>query len=186
MSLPTGGLHQLRQASSACSSEQPQHFRALAPGARTRLRLRCFGGLAGVFLGLGPLPDFRALGASFLAMACFFAEAFTGAMCAPCSPAVAGVVVFALVIWVVVLFCASCAARFIPQVAPKVERNLRTCGIAMCSPDPSFLEMLLEKLALAIPARFTRDLAQARFADEAGVTCGEKQEVFLDRRSQMQ
>jgi hypothetical protein len=40
-------------------------------------------------------------------MACFFAEAFTGAMCAPCSPAVAGVVVFALVIWVVVLFCAS-------------------------------------------------------------------------------
>ena len=76
------------------------------------------------------------------------------------------------------------------ELAAKVERNLRHVwvirGIAVCSPDPSFLERLFEKLALAVPKRLACDFAQFQFADEPGIGCGEEQEVFLDRRRQMQ
>jgi len=50
----------------------------------------------------------------------------------------------------------------------------------------SFLETLPEKFALAIPARFTCDVAQLQFRNELSVGRGEKQKVFLDRRRQMQ
>ena len=41
------------------------------------------------FLGLTPLAGLRALGAPFLAVACFLEEVFAGATCAPYFPTVA-------------------------------------------------------------------------------------------------
>jgi hypothetical protein len=38
----------------------------------------------------------------------------------------------------------------------------------------------------AIPARLTHDLAQGQLGDEQGVGGGEKEDIFLDRRSEMQ
>ena len=50
----------------------------------------------------------------------------------------------------------------------------------------SILKKQLESFALAIPTRLTRNLAQSQLGDESGVGRGEKQNVFLNRWSQMQ
>ena len=50
----------------------------------------------------------------------------------------------------------------------------------------SFLEKLVEKLALTIPVRLTRDLAQPQLRDEPGIAGREKQNVFLDRWRKIQ
>ncbi len=50
----------------------------------------------------------------------------------------------------------------------------------------SFLEMLLKKFALTVPAGLTGDLPQLQLMDEPSVARGEEQNVFLDRRCQMQ
>ena len=47
-------------------------------------------------------------------------------------------------------------------------------------------QLLLEKVLLAIPAWLTGNLTQPRFRDGHPLACGQEQQVFLDRRRQMQ
>jgi hypothetical protein len=58
--------------------QQRQHFRALAPGARTGLRLWCLGDLAGVFLGFRAFAGLPRLGRALLGDGVFLRGGFHG------------------------------------------------------------------------------------------------------------
>jgi len=66
------------------------------------------------------------------------------------------------------------------------SRRVTTFIALLRQRSKSILEKALEQFSLAIPAWLTRDFAQPQFAEESSVGYGEKQNVFLDRRRQMQ
>jgi hypothetical protein len=112
MLLPIRGLLDLGQGRPLGTPDQFQDLCALALGARSAgvLGLGGFGLLAGLglLLRFGGLGAFLGFGRALLLAGPLFEEAFSGAMCAPCSATVAvfSVIVASAFVMVVNPFCA--------------------------------------------------------------------------------